>query len=153
MIIANPDLHAIADRLALQDLLSAYCTAVDTLADMDGMLRIFTKDAVFDLSGIGLPSVVGHDGIRGFFEPVFENMTNHAHYWSNFCVDRLDGDEASVRALVTGMGIARDGNSVVVHVRYFLDCVRTAEGWKFKRFYEDAAMPLPKSLTEIHVPD
>ncbi|MBI1181481.1 MAG: nuclear transport factor 2 family protein [Alphaproteobacteria bacterium] len=138
------------DRVALEDLLTSYCLAVDTLSDMDALLGVFTPDAVCDLSGIGLPSLHGHEGIRGFFDSVFADMTHHAHFVSNFRVDRYEGDTASIRAYVMGMGRSRDGNDVLVYVRYFLDCVRTPDGWKVTRFFEDALMPLPGSLDEIH---
>lgn len=143
----------IEERIALEDLLTAYCLAVDKLGDVDGLLSLFTPDAVLDLSGIHLPKVEGHAGIRGFFEPVFGFMTHHAHFVSNFQVDRLDGDHASTSAYVMGMGVSSDGNSVTVYVKYFLDCVRFAGRWKIKKFYETALMPLPKSLTDIHVKD
>ena len=143
-------LQAIEDRLALQDVVNAYCTAVDKLADIEGLLSLFTADAVFDLSAIHLPRVEGHAGIRGFFEPVFEMMTHHAHHWSNFRIDRLDGDEASISAYVMGMGRARDGNSVTVFVQYFLDCIRAGSGWKIRRYRIQPRLPLPSSLTEIH---
>jgi hypothetical protein len=77
-------------------------------------------------------------------------MTHHAHYWSNFCIDRLQPNEASISAYVVGMGRARDGNSVTVYVHYFLDCVRAAGGWKIKHYRIVPRMPLPSSLTEIH---
>lgn len=141
---------SVEDRIALEDLLTSYCLAVDTLSDMDALLGVFTPDAECDLSGIGLPSLKGHGEIRGFFEGVFRDMTHHAHFVSNFRVDRYDGDTASVRAYVMGMGRSRDGNQVLVYVRYFLDCARTADGWKTTRFFEDALMPLPGSLAEIH---
>lgn len=140
----------IEDRLALQDLLTAYCFAVDKLDDLDGMLSLFTEDAVYDLSAIGLLRTEGHAGIRDFFSLVFADMTHHAHYATNFVVQRYDGDTASTRAYVMGMGNSRDGNSVTVFVDYYLDCVRTPQGWKIKRFYEEPLMPMPSSLTEIH---
>lgn len=146
----STDFQIIQDRFALQDLLTAYCYAVDKLDDVDALLDLFTPDAVFDLSAIGLLTAQGHDEIRAFFTRVFEDMAHHAHYNSNFTVSRLDDDEASIRAYVTGMGIARDGNSVTVHVDYYLDCVRTAAGWKIARFYEEPLLPMPGSLTEIH---
>ena len=49
-----------------------------------------------------------------------------------------------------GMGCSRDGNSVQVYVKYFLDWVRTGEGCKFARFAESGLMPLPQSLDQIH---
>ena len=36
-----------------------YCTAVDTLSDLDGLMACFTEDAVFDLSGLGLTAYEG----------------------------------------------------------------------------------------------
>jgi ketosteroid isomerase-like protein len=143
-------IQALEDRFALNDLFLGYLYAVDKLTDIDGLLSLFTEDAIYDLSGIGLAQVKGHDGIRGFFEPVFADMTHHAHYGSNFVVDRLEGDDASIRAYVNARGISGNGNTVHVHVRYFLDCKRTANGWKIARFFEDALMPLPGSLQEIH---
>ncbi len=140
----------VEDRFALQDLITAYCFAVDKLDDLDGLLSLFTEDAIFDLSEIGLPRVDGHSGIRGFFGPVFDYMTHHAHYVTNFKVETYAGDTASIRAYVMGMGNSRDGNHVLVYVDYYLDCVRTASGWKIKKFFEKALMPMPGSLNEIH---
>ena len=100
-------LKAIEDRLALQDVVNAYCTAVDKLSDIEGLVGLFTADAVFDLSAIHLPRVEGHAGIRGFFQPVFEMMTHHAHYWSNFRIDRLQPNEASLSAYVSQLIEAR----------------------------------------------
>ncbi len=144
------ELQALQDRFALQDLLTAYCYAVDRLDDVPALLDLFLPDADFDLSAIGLLNVKGHGEIGTFFTRVFQDMSHHAHYNSNFTISRLDGDEASIRAYVTGMGIAKDGNSVTVHVDYYLDCVRTSAGWKIKRFYEEPLLPMPGSLTEIH---
>jgi ketosteroid isomerase-like protein len=105
---------------------TSYCYAVDKLGDVDGLLSLFTEDAVFDLSPIGLPKIQGNAAIGAFFVDVFEMMTHHAHYVANFTVQRLEGGAASTRAYVMGMGNARDGSSVLVYVDYHLDCVRTA---------------------------
>jgi ketosteroid isomerase-like protein len=143
-------IQLIEDKMALQDVLTAYCNAVDSLKDMDGLLNCFTEDAVMDLGGIHLPKFVGHGGIRQFFTQVFTDMSHHAHYASNFTIDKLDGDSARCRAAVIGTGATHDGNSVLVYVRYFLDYTRTASGWKWNKFGETALMPLPDSLTQIH---
>ena len=42
------------ERMALQDLMTDYCYAVDKLADVEELLDLFTDDAVLDFSGIGL---------------------------------------------------------------------------------------------------
>ena len=136
----------IEDRLAIQDLLVAYAHAVDSLSDIDAICDVFTEDGVFDLSGIGLANVVGHTGIRGFFETVFANMANHAHYLSNFAITAYAGDTASIRAYVIGMGIGKDGRAVTVHGRYYFDVQRTAAGWKATRYAMDFLMPLSGKL-------
>jgi len=143
-------LKLIEDKLALQEVLTAYCYAVDSLSDMQGLLNCFTEDAVMDLSGIHLPKCVGHAEIRKFFTQVFKDMSHHFHSATNFTIDKLDGDTARCRASVLGTGATHDGNSVLVYVRYFLDYKRTASGWKWTHFGESALMPLPASLTEIH---
>jgi len=153
MLTIESRLKRIEDRAALRDVLTAYCNAVDSLSDMDGLLNCFTEDAVLDLSGISLPRFDGHSEIRKFFTQVFHDMSHHAHYATNFTVDKLDGGSATCRAAVLGTGATRDGRTVLVYVRYFLDFARTATGWKISRFGETALMPLPKELTEIHARD
>jgi ketosteroid isomerase-like protein len=141
------------DRIALQDLMIDYCYAVDKLDDIDGLLSLFTPDAVLDFSSIGLPLMNGHADIRHFFERVFDDMTHHAHYITNFKLDRYDGDTASMRAYVIGMGRAKDGNTVDVKVYYTFDSIRTEAGWKAQRYSIRPMMPLPASLAEIHSED
>lgn len=138
------------DRAAIKDVLIAYCSAIDTLSDMDGILSCFTEDAVLDLRGIDLPCFNGHEGIRGFFSQVFADMTHHAHFVANFRLDRLDGDEADCRAYIMGMGKARSGLEILVYVHYKLAFRRTADGWKISYFDEGLLMPMPESLTQVH---
>jgi len=150
MLTTENRLQVIEDRQALQDVLHAYCAAVDSLSDMEGLLSCFTEDAVFDLSGINLPRFEGHTQIRQFFEQVFSDMSHHAHYSTNFAIDRLDADEALCRAYVIRMGVSKAGSSVHVNVCYQLEYLRTSGGWKIKSFSEAALMPLPPELTGIH---
>ncbi len=140
----------IEDRLEIEDLMVAYCTAVDSLSDIDAICAVFTEDGVLDLSGIGLPKKHGHSGIREFFAGVFADMTNHAHYLTNFAMTSYEGERASARAYIIGIGRAKDGNEVTVNGRYYFDVVRTAAGWRTSRYSMDFMMPLPGSLSEIH---
>jgi len=140
----------IEDRIAIQDLMTAYCYAVDDIGHIEPLLALFTDDAVLDFRKIGLPLMNGKGDIRNFFESVFADMTHHAHYISNFRPEAYDGDTAAMSAYVNGMGRAKDGNEVVVQVQYRFDCVRTAEGWKANRYSMFAMMPAPASLEEIH---
>ncbi len=148
--MTSRNLAYLLDRNALEERLYAYCTAVDSLSDMDGLLACFTDDAVFDLGGIGLPRFQGHDQIRAFFTQVFADMTHHGHSVTNFVIDRLDGDTARCRAFITGMGASRAGTHIMVYVRYFLDYVRTTDGWKISAFAESSIMPLPPEVTAVH---
>lgn len=132
----------IDDRLAIQDLLIAYAHAVDSLSDIDGICDVFTEDADFDLSGIGYPSVKGHDGIREFFTGVFAGMAHHAHYLTNFAVTAYAGDRATMRAYVIGMGRYKAGGGITVHGRYYFDVVRTSAGWKAQRYTMDFLIPV-----------
>lgn len=136
----------IEDRLAIQDLMIAYAHAVDSMHDVEAICDVFTDDAVFDLSGIGLAALQGHDGIRQFFSNVFGAMANHAHYLTNFAVTAYTGDTASMRAYVIGMGVGKDGRAVTVNGRYYFDVRRTAAGWKATRYTMDFMMPLSGTL-------
>ena len=95
MLTIENRLQKIEDRAALRDVLTAYCTAVDSLSDMDGLLNCFTEDAVFDLSGISLPRFDGDSEIRKFFRVYRNGM-------ENFAFQRDRADAAAQRA---------DGNS------------------------------------------
>lgn len=138
------------ERVALQDLMTAYCYAVDELNDVEGLLNLFTDEPVLDFSDIGLPAMHGREECRAFYEGVFADMSHHTHYLSNFRVDAYDGESADVRAYVHGLGRAKDGNEVEVHVRYRMSCVKTSVGWKCRRYAILAGMPMPGSLDEIH---
>jgi ketosteroid isomerase-like protein len=140
----------IEDRIALNELMIAYCYAVDDLDDVEPLLALFTEDAVLDFSGIGLPLMRGKAEIRGFYEGVFADMSHHTHYLSNFRVDSHDGDAARVRAYVEGLGRAKDGAEVHVHVRYVMDCVKGEGAWKCRRYEIIAGMPIPGALEEMH---
>lgn len=132
---------SVEDRLAIQDVLVAYAHAVDSLHDIDGICDVFVEDAVFDLSGIGFPSLNGHAEIRGFFADTFAAMSAHAHYLTNFAITAYDGDTASIRAYVIGMGKYKAGGGITVNGRYYFDVVRTAAGWKARRYTMDFLIP------------
>jgi ketosteroid isomerase-like protein len=140
----------IEDRLAINDLMIAYCTGVDSLNDVQAVCDVFTEDGVLDLSGIGLSKFEGHAGIRTFFERVFADMSHHAHYLTNFAMTAYDGDTAAAHAYIIGMGRAKDGNEVTVNGRYYFNVRRTSKGWRATRYAMDFMMPLPGSLAEIH---
>ncbi|XHS01479.1 hypothetical protein ACFB49_30860 [Sphingomonas sp. DBB INV C78] len=137
-------------RLALQDLMTDYCYAVDALTRIDDLLDVFTEDAVADFSAIGLPLMNDRGEIKKFFDAVFADMSHHAHYITNFRPVSYDGDQAAMTAYVIGLGRSRDGNSVEVHVCYGFECVRRQGGWRCRHYTITPMLPLPASLDEIH---
>lgn len=140
----------IEDHEALKNLFHEYLFQVDSLSDLDGMLALFTEDVVFDLRPIKLLCLQGHQGLRDFFGEVFRYMSHHAHFGCNFSVRELNADTASAWAYVIGMGV-RDGVQVTLHVKYFLEYLRTPSGWKINRFTETTLLPIPDSLGQVHV--
>lgn len=138
------------ERIALQDLMTDYCWAVDALDDLEGLLDLFTDDAVLDFSAIGLPAMPGKEAFRGFYTRVFADMSHHQHYITNFRVESYTGTQASMRSYAHGLGRSKDGNSVDVHVRYRMVCDKVDGIWKISRYEISAGMPLPGSLDEIH---
>lgn len=121
------------DRWTIEQLTVAYCTAVDTIGDIDGVCALFTADAVYDLTGFGMAELRGHDEIRGFFAGAFPTMAHNAHYISNFAITGHTGDTASARAYVHAFSNGIDGSAMEVKARYFFDVARCAEGWKITR--------------------
>ena len=136
----------VEDRLAIEDLMVAYAHAIDTMGDPAAVLALFTEDAVYDLSGIGLHTLHGHGEIRAFCDTVFANMAHQAHYLSNFAITAYDGNAASARAYVNGMGVGKDGSRVSAQGRYYFDLLRTPAGWKAARYRMDFLMPLSGTL-------
>lgn len=137
-------------RTAIERLMVDYCYNVDALDDMERFLSIFTEDAVTDMTAIGLPLMNNREELRQFFEGVFETMSHHFHFISNFRPESWDGTVGTMQAYVIGMGHAKDGNSVAVQVRYRMECIEAADGWKCRHYTITPMMPLPGSLTEIH---
>lgn len=138
------------ERIALQDLMVDYCYAVDKLTDVDELLTLFTDEAVLDFSDIGLPAMPGKAAFRKFYETVFADMSHHTHYISNFRVESYADDTANMRAYVQGLGRAKDGNEVHVHVRYRMECMKQDGRWLCSKYQIFTGMPLPGSLNEIH---
>ena len=143
-------LRTIEDRIAIENVLLAYYTAVDSMHDLNGLVDCFTADGVFDVSKLGLTSYVGHEAIRGFFEGVFKDTAYHAHHVSNFRISRLEGDEATAHGYVSAAAEGRDSPKIFVHCGYDMELVRTAGGWKIRAFDEYALVPLGDSVSELH---
>ncbi len=123
----------IEDRIALQDLTIAYCSAVDAIGNVAGVTALFTSDAVYDISSLGFGQFVGAKAIGEFFAGVFPTMAHAAHYASNFVLLAYAGDSASVTTYVHAYSQGPDGTMIDAKARYSLDCARESDGWKIAR--------------------
>ena len=133
-------LAAIADRLAIQDLLTRYCRAIDT-RDWDLLDTVFTADARVDYTAAG--------GIRGAFPEVkawlaevLPRFAMTQHVVANHDI-RVAGDTATSRVYVynpMGTRNAAGGLDLFFFGGYYVDrLVRTAEGWRIVERVEETA--------------
>jgi len=129
-------LQEMSDRFEIQDLIVGYCYAVDG-RDWDALDRYFAEDAVIDYSE--MVGVVG--GLQEVKKFLAESLTpilafQHAVSTTQY---RIEGDRAQTKtACYNPMTISQGGttDTLVFGLWYIHDFVRTAEGWKISRLYE-----------------
>ena len=113
-----------ADRLELHELPGRYGDAIDD-RNWEGLGRIFTDDAVFDLTDIGGPRVEGLAEIRRFMDE--EAAHPLTHLMTNIYVDEeADGVKMYFRI------VARAKGGVFGTASYYDDVVKTADGWRVR---------------------
>lgn len=111
-----------ADRLELHELPGRYGDAIDD-RDWDRLDRIFTADAVFDLTDLGAPRLEGLEAIKAFMDT--EAQHPRTHTMTNVYVDETDdGVKLSFRILAL-LPEGRTGTA-----SYYDDVVKTADGWR-----------------------
>ena len=130
------ELEALADRLAIEDLLTRYAHAVDR-HDWDLYRSVFTDDAHIDYTSAG--------GIAGTLDeavtflattlPMFE-MTQHLV--GNVDV-RIEGDTATVSAMFNNPMRLPGGEVWFTGGWYHHDLVRTGDGWRSRNLREESA--------------
>src|SRR4051794_35581512 len=76
-----------ADRLELHELPGRYGDAIDD-RNWPGLERIFTDDAVFDLTDLGVPLLVGLPEIKRFMDKDAQHPKTHT--MTNIYVDETD---------------------------------------------------------------
>ncbi len=136
-------LRALANRIAVEDLLTRYATAVDR-RDWDLYRTVFTADAEVDYTSAG--GIAGTiDEVVEFLSaslPMFE-MTQHlvANVDASFGDgnDGSVGDVATVTAMFNNPMRLVDGDVWFTGGWYHHDLVRTADGWRSRRLREESA--------------
>jgi ketosteroid isomerase-like protein len=130
-------LGALADRLALRELVDRYASAVDA-RDADAFADLFTPDAVLAVYETeGEDPVVeyrGHAALRKvmgllrFYSATFHLMANHR---CEIGASEATGETYCIaHHLTEAAGAATD---LVMYIRYRDAYARTADGWRFAR--------------------
>ena len=130
------DLQTLADRVAIDDLLTSYTVAIDT-HDWDRLDTVFTPDAFIDYESAG--------GVKGTFDEVLAWMQSTMagfpmtqHLVANVGVE-LAGDSAKVRAMFYNPMQMGNGKNFWCGGWYNHELVRTADGWRSKQLIEESA--------------
>lgn len=131
-------LQDVVDRLAIDDLLTCYATAVDT-KDWELYARCFTADALIDYSAAGgikgrLPEV------RAWLAEVMAFFPVTQHIVANRSIV-IDGDAATSRSyLFNPMGVGERADAAVLFFEgaFYRDrLVRTPDGWRIAERIEE----------------
>jgi 3-phenylpropionate/cinnamic acid dioxygenase small subunit len=110
------------DRLELHELPGRYGDAIDD-RDWRALDRIFTADAVFDLTDLGVPLLVGLPEIKRFMDEDAQHPKTHM--MTNIYVDETDaGVELNFRIVALQRG------GLTGTASYYDDVVKTAAGWR-----------------------
>ncbi len=120
----------LSDRAEIQDLITAYCHAID-LRDWAALDAVFVPDADIDYSATG--------GIRGklaeikpFLEATLPLFKSTQHFVTNPLI-RIDGNTATARSLLFNpVTMARDtgDHTLFIGAWYVDEFVRTPQGWR-----------------------
>jgi ketosteroid isomerase-like protein len=131
-------LQEISDRMEIQDLMVAYCYAIDT-SDWDALDDVFTTDAVIDYS-----EMVGVRGnlqeIKVFLAKSLGQVAGFQHAISTTQL-RFDGDTARGRTVCFNPITIKKENGekqVMFMGLWYRDIfVRTPQGWRIRERYEE----------------
>lgn len=139
-------LQEMSDRFEIQDLIVGYCYAVDT-RDWDALDRFFTEDAVIDYSEM-VGVVGGLSEIKSFLAESLSPILAFQHAVSTTQY-RIAGDRAQTKTACYNPMTVSNGetaDTLVFGLWYHHDFVRTGQGWRINRLYE-------QKCYRINVPD
>lgn len=124
-------MYAIADRLAVQDVMIAYMASVDT-RDYARFLACFVADVAIE--GFTDRLLVGHRAVRDFCEPALAQFRATQHLIAPSGIT-LAGDTAHARTDVQASHYFADSETRTLTLwgTYESDFVRTDAGWKISR--------------------
>lgn len=120
--------ESLRDRLAIQDVLVRYGTALDD-RDWDRLATCFRPDVV---SNYGSRERRGYAEIEQLCRRALEPIDLSQHFISNFEI-RIDGDRATSRCYVLAQHVketAPGGPHYLLGGIYSDELIRTADGWR-----------------------
>jgi uncharacterized protein (TIGR02246 family) len=136
--VPAPDpLTLVADRLAISDLVHAYCQGVDR-RDAEGVADLFAEDGAFVAFATpgateptsrseGRAAITKAIGMARHYRQTTHTVGNHRA--------TVDGDRASGETRVIAYHVLGDEGAetlLVWHIRYLDDYVRGPEGWRIR---------------------
>ena len=113
-----------ADRLELHELPGRYGDAIDD-RDWPRLDRVFTDDAVFNLTDLGVPLLVGLPEIKRFMDEDAQHPKTHT--MTNIYVDETD---AGVTLSFRIIALQRGG--LAGTASYYDTVVKTDAGWRVR---------------------
>jgi hypothetical protein len=125
-------IQEISDRFEIMDLLTDYCTAIDS-KDIEALDIIFTDDARIDYSKAGGPNA----NLKTIKKFLNENLGDlpRQHMISNYKI-QINGDSADVRCLCHNpLELPKQGDMLEVAfwgLWYDDKLIRTSRGWRIK---------------------
>jgi 3-phenylpropionate/cinnamic acid dioxygenase small subunit len=142
-------LQEISDRMEIQDLFVRYSHAVDT-KDWDLYRTVFTEDAYIDYAEMG-GSKGDLEETVSFLAQAMPMFSSTQHMVANTVLE-LTGDTAKTRTICFNpMVMETDGKEHVFFcgLWYRDELVRTADGWRISRRYEERSYTYnqPEGLT------
>lgn len=130
----NPE--EIADRLALQALVTDYAYAIDE-RDFDALDALFTPDAFIDYRAMG--GIAGvYPEIKAWLKTALAAFPGYMHLNGNFRFhlrgDQAQGTVACFNPMVLPERLSETpGQTMFLGLWYHDDYVRTADGWRIAR--------------------
>ncbi len=118
----------IEDRLAINDLVAAYCTAIDS-RDLDGFVDCFTEDGVLRHAD-GVMRIDGRAALREYYTKRFGDYGVTFHYPHTHTVE-IDGSDEAHGVVTAHAEMALNGEAWIAAFRY-TDRYRRENGrWRF----------------------
>jgi hypothetical protein len=112
----------VTDRIELHELPGRYGDAIDD-RDWERLDRVFTEDAVFDLTDLGGPVLKGLAEIKRYMDEDAQHP--RTHLMTNIYADETPGG-AQLRFRI----VALLPDRVVGTASYYDDVVKTDQGWR-----------------------